>query len=63
MSFIDGFEAFRVMEESERGVLDLFLVDAPRFAEVVKNAGLLVEDLDGALLADVLKPDDTVADA
>ena len=51
------------MEESERGVLDLFLVDAPRFAEVVKNAGLLVEDLDGALLADVLQPDDTVADA
>jgi len=28
-------KAFRVVEEAQSGVLDLFLIDAPSFAEVI----------------------------
>lgn len=51
------------MEESQRSIFDLLLVYSPCLTKVVKDAGLVVEDLDCALLGDVLHTDDTVTDS
>lgn len=52
----------RVIEEAQGSVFDLLLVHTPSITEIIQDVGFGVEHLNGSLLTDVLKTNDTVRD-